>query len=415
MKEREKLSSRLGFILISAGCAVGLGNVWRFPFITGQYGGGAFVLIYLFFLILLGLPIMVMEFSVGRASRKSVSHSFDVLEPKGTRWHGFKAMAVSGNYILMMFYTVVGGWMMNYVVKMGSGSLTGLEAADVSGVFDAMLKSPAQQIGFMVLAVLLGFLVCRLGLKNGVERVSKVMMSCLFLIMIVLCVRSLTLPNAIEGLKFYLIPDFNRMLEAGISNVIFAAMSQAFFTLSIGMGSLAIFGSYIGKERSLFGESLNIMALDTVVALLSGLIIFPAAAAYNIPVDSGPGLVFITLPNIFNSMPGGQIWGTLFFIFLSFAALTTIIAVFENIVAFAMDSGLSRKKSGLDEYHPASGLIAAVRAGLQSMERLPAVGRGQHDSGSGGFHRFQQHSAVGFTDLPDVLHAEMRMGMGVVY
>ena len=345
MKEREKLSSRLGFILISAGCAVGLGNVWRFPFITGQYGGGAFVLIYLFFLILLGLPIMVMEFSVGRASRKSVSHSFDVLEPKGTRWHGFKAMAVSGNYILMMFYTVVGGWMMNYVVKMSSGSLTGLEAADVSGVFDAMLKSPAQQIGFMVLAVLLGFLVCRLGLKNGVERVSKVMMSCLFLIMIVLCVRSLTLPNAIEGLKFYLIPDFNRMLEAGISNVIFAAMSQAFFTLSIGMGSLAIFGSYIGKERSLFGESLNIMALDTVVALLSGLIIFPAAAAYNIPVDSGPGLVFITLPNIFNSMPGGQIWGTLFFIFLSFAALTTIIAVFENIVAFAMDSGLSRKKA----------------------------------------------------------------------
>lgn len=242
MKEREKLSSRLGFILISAGCAVGLGNVWRFPFITGQYGGGAFVLIYLFFLILLGLPIMVMEFSVGRASRKSVSHSFDVLEPKGTLWHGFKAMAVSGNYILMMFYTVVGGWMMNYVVKMSSGSLTGLEAADVSGVFDAMLKSPAQQIGFMVLAVLLGFLVCRLGLKNGVERVSKVMMSCLFLIMIVLCVRSLTLPNAIEGLKFYLIPDFNRMLEAGISNVIFAAMSQAFFTLSIGMGSLAIFG-----------------------------------------------------------------------------------------------------------------------------------------------------------------------------
>lgn len=345
MKEREKLSSRLGFILISAGCAVGLGNVWRFPFIAGQYGGAAFVLIYLFFLIVLGLPIMVMEFAVGRGSQKSAARSFDVLQPEGTKWSRFKAAAMGGNYLLMMFYTTVGGWMMNYFGRMISGSMNGLSQAEIVEVFNGMLASPAQQVSFMVLAVLLGFMVCRLGLKNGVERISKWMMSCLFVIMIILCIRSLTLPNAAAGLRFYLIPDFKRMIDAGIGNVVFAAMSQAFFTLSIGMGSLSLFGSYIGKERSLFGESLSIMALDTLVALLAGLIIFPAAASFGINVDSGPGLVFITLPNIFNSMPGGQIWGTLFFLFMTFAALTTIIAVFENLVGYSMDMGLTRKKS----------------------------------------------------------------------
>ena len=345
MKSREKLSSRLGFILISAGCAVGLGNVWRFPYITGQYGGAAFVLLYLVFLILLGLPIMVMEFSVGRASQRSAAKSFDLLEPEGTKWHLIKYVCMGGNYLLMMFYTTVGGWMINYCLKMASGTFEGLRTEQVGEAFSNMLASPGQNLFWMIAITVIGFFFCSRGLQNGVEKMSKYMMSCLFIVMLVLVIRAVTLPNAVEGLKFYLIPDFQKMMANGLWDAIFAAMGQAFFTLSLGIGALAIFGSYIGKDRSLLGESLNVCILDTCVAFIAGLIIFPSCFSFNVAADSGPGLVFVTLPNVFNAMSGGRLWGFLFFLFMSFAAVTTIIAVFENIVAFAMDSGWSRKKA----------------------------------------------------------------------
>ena len=348
MKNREKFSSRLGFLLISAGCAVGLGNVWRFPYITGQYGGAAFVLLYLIFLVILGLPIMVMEFSVGRASQKSSAQSFDVLEPPKTKWHGIKYFAIGGNYLLMMFYTTVGGWMLNYCFKMLSGHFNGsLHTEEVSATFSNMLADPWQNIFWMLATIIIGFFICSRGLQNGVEKVSKYMMSCLFIVMLVLVVRAFTLPNAMEGLKFYLVPDFHKMIENGIGNAVFAAMGQAFFTLSLGIGSLAIFGSYIGKEHRLTQESLNVCILDTLVAFIAGLIIFPSCFSFGVAADSGPGLVFVTLPNVVNSMAGGSIWGFLFFLFMSFAAFTTIIAVFENIVAYAMDSGWTRKKAVL--------------------------------------------------------------------
>ncbi len=346
MKEREKFSSRLGFILISAGCAVGLGNVWKFPYITGMYGGAAFVLIYLFFLVALGLPIMVMEFSVGRASQKSAAKSFDVLEPKGTKWHLYGYGAMIGNYMLMMFYTTVGGWMVSYAVKMIKGDFVALNTDGVSNKFSEMLANPTEQILFMVIVVLMSFFICSFGLQNGVERITKVMMTCLFLIILILIVRSVTLSGALEGLKFYLIPDFKRVVENGLGEAVFAAMGQAFFTLSLGIGAIAIFGSYIDKEYTLAGEALNVGILDTLVAFLSGLIIFPACFAFGISPDQGPGLVFITLPNVFNQMPAGRIWGTLFFVFLSFAAISTVIAVFQNIIAFAEDLwGWSLKKA----------------------------------------------------------------------
>ncbi|MFQ7538054.1 MAG: sodium-dependent transporter, partial [Clostridium sp.] len=345
MKSREKLSSRLGFILISAGCAVGLGNVWRFPYITGQYGGAAFVLLYLVFLVLLGLPIMVMEFSVGRASQRSAAKSFDLLEPKGTKWHYIKYVCMGGNYLLMMFYTTVGGWMFNYCLKMATGTFDGLQAEQVGETFSNMLASPGQNLFWMIAITVIGFFICSKGLQNGVEKMSKYMMSCLFIVMIVLVIRAVTLPDAVEGLKFYLIPDFHKMMANGLWDAIFAAMGQAFFTLSLGIGALAIFGSYIGKDRSLLGESVNVCLLDTFVAFIAGLIIFPSCFSFHVAADSGPGLVFVTLPNVFNAMSGGRLWGFLFFLFMSFAALTTIIAVFENIVAFAMDSGWSRKKA----------------------------------------------------------------------
>ncbi len=348
MKEREKFSSRLGFILISAGCAIGLGNVWRFPHITGQYGGAAFVLVYLFFLVVFGLPIMTMEFSVGRASRKSVAQSFKELEPKGTKWHWFSGLAVVGNYLLMMFYTTIAGWMLSYFVKMLRGEFVGTTTTQVKEIFGTMTQNPTEMIFWMIVVVLIGFGVCSLGLKNGVERITKVMMLLLLAIMGILVIRSVTLPGAAEGLKFYLMPDFNKMMEAGFFEVVSAAMGQAFFTLSIGIGSMAIFGSYIDKDRSLTGESVNILALDTLVALLSGLIIFPACFAFDVSPESGPNLVFITLPQIFESMAGGRIWGSLFFVFMSFAALSTVIAVFENIISFAQELwGWSRKKSVL--------------------------------------------------------------------
>lgn len=348
MKNREKLSSRLGFLLISAGCAVGLGNVWRFPYITGQYGGAAFVLLYFIFLVILGLPIMVMEFSVGRASQKSSARSFDVLEPPKTKWHGIKYFAIAGNYLLMMFYTTVGGWMLNYCFKMLSGHFNGsLHAEEISATFSNMLADPWQNVFWMLATIFIGFFICSRGLQNGVEKVSKYMMSCLFIVMLVLVIRACSLPNAMEGLKFYLVPDFDKMIENGIGNAIFAAMGQAFFTLSLGIGSLAIFGSYIGKDHRLTQESLHVCILDTLVAFIAGLIIFPSCFSFGVAADSGPGLVFVTLPNVFNAMAGGSIWGFLFFLFMSFAALTTIIAVFENIVAYAMDSGWSRKKAVL--------------------------------------------------------------------
>lgn len=337
MQHRERFASRLGFILISAGCAIGLGNVWRFPYITGQYGGAAFVLIYLLFLVILGMPIMIMEFAVGRASQKSAARSFHVLEPKGSKWHFTGYAAMAGNYLLMMFYTTVGGWMLAYVVKMMTGEFVGLSPEEVGGIFNAMLTQPGYMTAWMIVTVMIGFFVCSLGLQNGVERITKLMMSCLFIILLALCVRSVTLPGAAEGIAFYLIPDFDRMMEAGMAEVIFAAMGQAFFTLSLGIGAMSIFGSYISKDRSLTGEALSICALDTTVALLAGLAIIPACFAFGIDAGQGPGLVFVTLPNIFNQMVGGQLWGTLFFIFMSFAALSTVIAVFENIISFAMD------------------------------------------------------------------------------
>lgn len=344
--EREKFSSRLGFILISAGCAIGLGNVWRFPYITGKYGGAAFVLVYLFFLLILGLPIVVMEFAVGRGSQKSAALSFDVLEPKGTKWHLYKFGAIAGNYLLMMFYTTIGGWMILYFFKMAAGQFEGMNAEQVSGAFGDLMGQPVLMTVCMIAVVIVCFGICAKGLKNGVEKITKVMMVSLLALMIILAVRSILLEGSSTGLKFYLYPDFHKLVESGISESIFAAMGQAFFTLSLGIGALAIFGSYIGKDRSLTGEAISVTILDTFVALMAGLIIFPACFAYNIKPDSGPSLIFITLPNVFNEMSGGRVWGSLFFLFMSFAAISTIIAVFENIISFAMDlTGCSRGKA----------------------------------------------------------------------
>lgn len=348
MEKREKFSSRLGFILISAGCAIGLGNVWRFPYITGQYGGGAFVLVYLFFLLLLGLPIMIMEFAVGRASQKSVALSYEVLEPKGTKWHIHKYFAIAGNVLLMMFYTTVGGWMVAYFVKMAKGEFVGKNAGEVAGIFGTLTTNRNEMLFWMLLISVLGLMVCSLGLEKGVEKITKGMMVSLLLIMGVLVVRALSLPHAMEGLEFYLKPDFGKMKEAGISTVVFAAMGQSFFTLSIGIGALAIFGSYIGKERALTGEAVNVALLDTFVAIMAGMIIFPACFAFDINPGEGPGLVFVTLPNVFNEMAGGRLWGTLFFLFMTFAALSTIIAVFQNIITCTRDLwGWSIKKATL--------------------------------------------------------------------
>ena len=344
--ERETFSSRIGFFLISAGCAIGLGNVWRFPYITGLYGGASFVLIYLCFLLLLGLPIMVAEFAVGRASVRSAAKSFDLLEPKGTKWHLYKYGAIAGNVILMMFYTTVSGWMLYYFYKMAVGGFAGLDADGVTNVFISLLSDPLTMTGNMVAIVLACFGVCYLGVKAGVERITKIMMACLLVLMIVLAINSVLLPNSGEGLKYYLYPDFSKVVEHGVSEVVFAAMGQAFFTLSLGIGALAIFGSYIGKEQRLTGEAMWIMTLDTFVAIISGLIIFPACFSFGINPGSGPNLLFVTLPNVFNAMPGGQFWGALFFLFMLFAAMSTVIAVFENITSCICDlTGWERRKT----------------------------------------------------------------------
>lgn len=346
--DRERLGSRLGFILLSAGCAIGIGNVWKFPYMTGQYGGGAFVLIYLFFLAILGIPVMTMEFAMGRASQKSPVRLYQQLEPAGSKWHIHGYIAMAGNYLLMMFYTTVAGWMLQYFVSTASGKFVGADAAQVADIFVGMLADPVSMTVYMGIVVLLGFGVCSIGLKNGLERITKVMMLALLAIMIVLAVNSILMDGGSEGLKFYLLPDFSRMQEIGVANVIVGAMNQAFFTLSLGIGAMAIFGSYIGKERALLGEAVNVAVLDTFVAIASGLIIFPACFAYGVQPDSGPQLIFITLPNIFNHIPLGRLWGSLFFVFMFFAALSTVLAVFENIISCNIDLfGWSRKKTCL--------------------------------------------------------------------
>jgi len=344
--KREKFGSRLGFILVSAGCAIGLGNVWKFPYVMGENGGAGFIAIYLIFLLILGLPLMTMEFSVGRGAQQSVATGFKYLQKEGSKFHLFGYIGMAGNYLLMMFYTTVAGWMIHYFYKMATGELVGMSAEQIGANFGQMLESPATLTLWMVIAVVLAFGICSLGMKNGVEKITKIMMSALLVLMVVMVVRSVTLPGAKAGVDFYLKPDLSKMMEIGIGNVIFAAMGQAFFTLSIGMGSMMVFGSYMDKKRSLTGEAATITILDTAVALMAGLIIIPACFAYGIQPNSGPGLIFITLPNVFNSMPAGRLWGTAFFLFLSFAALSTVVAVFENLISFHMDLwNSSRKKA----------------------------------------------------------------------
>lgn len=346
MEKREKLSSRLGFILLSAGCAIGIGNVWKFPYITGLYGGGAFVLVYLFFLIIMGVPLMTMEFSIGRASRKSPLLACKVLEKPGQSWHLQGYLAMVGNYLLMMFYTTVTGWMLHYFYLTATGSFSGADVSLVSEEFPKMLSQPSIMVLWMIIVVVAGFAICSFGVQKGVEKITKFMMIALLALIVVLAINSMTLEGGMEGLKFYLLPDFKRMADIGIGTTIVAAMNQAFFTLSLGIGAIAIFGSYIGKEHTLFGESMRVAALDTFVALFSGLIIFPACYSFGVNADSGPNLIFITLPNIFNHMAGGRLWGSLFFIFMAFAAFSTVIAVFENIISCCMDlTGCSRKKA----------------------------------------------------------------------
>ena len=394
--ERERLGSRLGFILLSAGCAIGIGNVWKFPWMVGQNGGAFFVLIYILFLALLGIPIMTMEFALGRASQKSPVRMYKGLEPKGTKWHLHGYFCLIGNYILMMFYTCVSGWMLNYFAFTAAGKFEGMNSSQVKNAFDGMLSNPVTQVVFMAIIVVVGFLICSVGVQKGLERVTKVMMVALLVIMVVLAVNSIFLKGSGAGLSFYLKPDFEKVKEIGIANVITAAMTQAFFTLSLGCGSMAIFGSYIGKERSLFGEAVSVGVLDTFVAIVSGLIIFPAAFAYNIEVDAGPSLIFITLPNIFNNMPMGRLWGSLFFLFMTFAAFSTILAVFENIIACTMEMfNWSRKKASL------------INAGVMFIASLPcALGY----SLLSGFKPFGEGSVV--LDLEDFIVSDILLPIG---
>lgn len=346
--QRERLGSRLGFLLLSAGCAIGIGNVWKFPYMVGQYGGGAFVLIYIFFLVVLGVPVMTMEFAIGRASQKSPVKFYQELEPKGSKWHIHGFVSLAGNYLLLMFYTSVAGWLLQYFVDTAAGAFEGLDTTGIKTAYETMLAEPVTLLLYAGISILLAVVVCSIGVKNGLERITKWMMLALLAIMMVLAVNSITLEGSAEGLRFYLLPDIGRMKEVGIGNIIVGAMNQAFFTLSIGMGSMAIFGSYIGKERALMGEAIHVAVLDTFVAFASGLIIFPACMAYGVQVDSGKSLIFITLPNIFNNLPLGRVWGSLFFIFMSFAALSTVLAVFENLVSCTMELfGWGRKKASL--------------------------------------------------------------------
>ena len=345
---REKLGSRLGFILLSAGCAIGVGNVWKFPWMVGQYGGAIFVLIYLFFLVLLGIPVMTIEFAVGRAAQKSPVKMYQQLEPPRTKWHWHGYLALAGNVILLMFYTSVSSWMLRYFLSTAAGELSGLDTAGVGAAFGDMLSDPWGMIILVAVIMVVSTVVCMTGVKGGLEKVTKFMMLALLGIMVVLAINSIFLPGAEDGLKFYLIPNVDNVKAAGLPNVIVNAMNQAFFTLSLGIGSMAIFGSYINKDRALLGESVNVVVLDTFVAFTSGLIIFPACYAYGVQPDAGPSLIFQTLPNVFNNMPGGRIWGSLFFVFMVFAALSTVFAVLENIIACLMDiTGWGRKTASV--------------------------------------------------------------------
>lgn len=346
--KRESFKSRLGFLLVSAGCAIGIGNVWKFPYITGQNGGGVFVLFYLLFLVIMGAPVLTMELAVGRGSRKSVVQGYEALEPRGSKWHLHGWVCILGCLLLMMYYTTVSGWMLNYAVKFITGAFSGVASEGVGDVFDGMQASPAQMLGYMAITVIIGVGVCSIGLEKGIEKVTKIMMLGLLALIVVLAVHSLTLPGADKGLKFYLLPDWKQAKAVGLGKVITAAMNQSFFTLSLGVASMEIFGSYMSKDNTLLSESLRICALDTFVAIVSGLIIFPACFSFGVETAQGPSLIFVTLPRIFINMAGGRVWGSLFFIFMTFASLSTVIAVFESLIAAGMDNfGWARKKSSL--------------------------------------------------------------------
>ena len=346
--KREHFQSRLGFLLVSAGCAIGIGNVWKFPYVAGQSGGGVFVLFYLLFLVIMGVPVLTMELAVGRASRKSAVLSYKALEPKGSKWHIHGWFCVAGCCLLMMYYTTVSGWMLGYFFKFAAGTFSGLSGGAVDGVFDAMRANPWEMSCWMIITVLAGFAVCSFGLQKGLERITKVMMLCLLILITVLAVHSLTLSGAAEGVKFYLLPDFGRAMEMGLGHVITAAMNQAFFTLSLGIAAMEVFGSYMSRDNTLASEAVRICSLDTFVALMSGLIIFPACFSYNVEPGQGPALIFMTLPKVFMSMHGGRLWGALFFLFMTFASFSTVIAVFENLQANCIDNfGWSRKKAAL--------------------------------------------------------------------
>lgn len=377
MKEREQFKSRIGFILLSAGCAIGIGNVWRFPYVVGENGGGIFVLFYLIFLLLIGVPILSMEFSVGRASKKSPVKSFKVLEKTNQKWHLHGYMSLLGNICLMIFYTTVSGWMLKYFYNFLTGQFNGLSTADVQNVFSQVLASPSTNVFWMIVVVALGMFICSKGLQNGVERITKVMMIGLLGLIVVLAIHGVLLDGGMAGVKFYLYPDFQKISEIGLMNVIVSAMNQAFFTLSIGIGSMAIFGSYLNKEQTLLKEATNVAVLDTFVAIMAGLIIFPACFSFGINPDSGPSLIFITLPNVFVSMAGGQIWGALFFLFMSFASLSTVIAVFENIIACTMELlNIERKKAVVINFIVISILSLPCALGFNVLSGIQPLGTG---------------------------------------
>lgn len=397
MEQREKLSSRLGFLLVSAGCAIGLGNVWRFPYITGKYGGAVFVVVYAFFLLMMALPLLVMELSVGRASQQNLGNALRVLEPKGTSWHRMGWLSLVGSYLLMMFYIPVAGWMLCYVWRMGMGGLA-LPPEQMPAAFGSMLEDPVSMVFWGVLAASISFWVCGSGLRRGVERVVKVMMAGLLLIMVGLSIRAITLPGGLDGLAFYLAPDWNRAMEAGLGSLVNDAMNQAFFTLGLGIGSMSIFGSYLGRDHTILKESLFIVCLDSFVAFTAGLIIFPSCFAFGVQPDAGPGLVFITLPNVFNEMGGGRFWGTLFFIFMSAAALTTVITVVENIISYGMDVWKwTRKKSTAVNYVVLTLLTLPCILGFNVLKNIQPLGSGTN-----------------FMDLEDFILSNNLLSLGAV-
>ena len=417
--KRENFQSRLGFLLVSAGCAIGIGNVWKFPYVTGENGGGVFVLFYLLFLVILGVPVLTMELAVGRASRKSAVEGYKALEPKGSKWHIHGWFCLIGCCLLMMYYTTVAGWMLDYFYKFAVGSFDGMANDAIDGVFSAMLANPAEMTVFMVIIVLAGFLVCSFGLQKGLERISKWMMLALLALIVVLAVHSLTLDGAAEGVKFYLLPDFQRAAEEGLGNVITAAMNQSFFTLSLGIAAMEIFGSYMSRDNSLTGEAVRICCLDTFVAFMSGMIIFPACFSFGVEPAQGPALIFMTLPRVFVNMAGGRVWGALFFLFMTFASFTTVLAVFENIMATCIDSfGWSRKKATViccvfilvasmprqHALHPGLQLLVFLRGAAQRRQRRP-------DPGRGGLPGQQSAAASGLSGVSAVLRHQVGLGL----